>query len=173
MAHTIWLHLVLVGILLLASAFDLIQRRIPNRLLAAGLCAAVAFHLASGYPATLLTTLLAGFAVGLMMFLPLYLIGGMAAGDVKLMATVGAFVGPQLAFHSSLVTYCAGGLLALAIVLVRRRGREAFHNSTFLLLPLLLPKAVRPTGPAASVGSMPYALAITAGTVFVLWQQHS
>ena len=173
MAHITWLDLALVAILLLASTFDLIERRIPNRLLAAGLLAAAGFHLASGYPATLLSTCLAGFTVGLMMFLPLYLIGGMAAGDVKLMATVGAFVGPQLAFHSSLATYCAGGALALAIVLVRRRGREAFLNTTFLLLPLLLPKAARPTGPSASVGSMPYALAITAGTLFVLWQQQS
>ena len=173
MAHTTWLHLALVAILLVASAFDLIQRRIPNRLLAIGLLSAVALHLASSSPIALLTSCLAGFTVGLMMFLPLYLIGGMAAGDVKLMATVGAFVGPQLAFYSSLATYCTGGVLALAIVLLTRRARQAVLNSRVLLLPLLLPKSGRPAEPSASVGSMPYAVAIMAGTLLVLWQQHS
>ncbi len=172
MSHTTWLHLALVPILLLASAFDLAQRRIPNRLLALGLLAAVPLHLASGQPATLLTVFLAGFAVGLLMFLPLYLLGGMAAGDVKLMATVGAFAGPVLAFQASLATYCAGGVLALAIVLARRRGRDALANTGALLRPWLSRKSLAPAAPVASVGGMPYAVAITAGTLFVLWLQH-
>ncbi len=175
MSHTTWLHLALVAMLLLASAFDLGQRRIPNRLLAVGLIGALIFHLASGTPSTLLTTYLAGFGVGLLMFLPLYLLGGMAAGDVKLMATVGAFVGPALAFQSSLATYCAGGVLALVIVLARRRGRDAFANIGALLRNVSARKAGVPAAaapPAASVGGMPYAVAISAGTLVVLWLQH-
>ena len=82
MSHQAWLDLALLAVLLLASAFDIARRRIPNRLLAAGLLAALALHLASGAPSSLLSTYLAGFAVGLLMFLPLYLMGGMAAGDV-------------------------------------------------------------------------------------------
>ena len=161
MSDPTWLHLALVPILLLASAFDLAQRRIPNRLLALALLAALPLHLASGAPASVLTMGLAGLGVGLLMFLPLYLLGGMAAGDVKLMATVGAFVGPALVFQASLATYCAGGLLALA-------------NTSALLRPLLSRKPGAPgtqSPPAASVGGMPYAVAITAGTLFVLWLQ--
>ena len=174
MSDPTWLHLALVPILLLASAFDLAQRRIPNRLLALALLAALPLHLASGAPASVLTMGLAGLGVGLLMFLPLYLLGGMAAGDVKLMATVGAFVGPALVFQASLATYCAGGLLALVIVLARRRGREALANTSALLRPLLSRKPGAPgtpRPPAASVGGMPYAVAITAGTLFVLWLQ--
>lgn len=178
MSHTTWLHLALVAILLLACAFDLGQRRIPNRLLALGLLAALVLHLGSGTPSALLTVYLAGFAVGLVMFLPLYLAGGMAAGDVKLMATVGAFLGPALAFQSSLATYCAGGLLALAIVLARRRGRDALVNIGALLGPWLTrqprTEQAAPATPAraASVGGMPYAVAISVGTLVVLWLQH-
>lgn len=169
--------LVLIGLLLLASAFDLHQRKIPNRLLGLGLLAALSLHLWTGQPADLLTVYGAGFVVGLAMFLPLYLARGMAAGDVKLMATVGAFLGPGLAFQASLATYCAGGVLALGIVLVRRRGRVALANVGAMLHPLLLRAQgarLAPGGhPVSSVGGMPYAVAITAGTAVVLCLRHT
>lgn len=177
MSHTTWLDLVLLALLVLASAFDIARRRIPNRLLALGLLAALILHLSSGKPSSLLSLYLAGFGVGLVMFLPLYLKGGMAAGDVKLMATAGAFLGPQLAFFASLATYIAGGILALGIVLARRRGRDAFHNVAVLLHPLLLRLSGARLAPDSaapkSVGGMPYAVAITAGTSLVMWLHHS
>ncbi len=177
MSNQLCLDLALIVVLLLASAFDLRQRRIPNRLLAAALIAALVLHLSSGTPSALLTTFVAGFALGLLMFLPLYLLGGMAAGDVKLMATVGAFLGPALVFQASLATYICGGVLALAIVLVKRRARAAFNNAGALLHPLLLRlygvRLAPPAAPAASVGGMPYALAITAGTLAILWLRHT
>jgi prepilin peptidase CpaA len=171
------LELVLIFVLLLASAFDIRQRRIPNRLLAASLLIALAVQLTSGTPSALLTTYLAGFGIGLLMFLPLYLMGGMAAGDVKLMATVGAFLGPALVFQASLFTYICGGVMALLIILFKRRGRDALANVGALLHPLLLRfygQAMAPdAAPAPSVGGMPYAVAISAGTLIVLWLRHS
>jgi prepilin peptidase CpaA len=171
------LDVALILVLLLACAFDLRQRRIPNRLLAAALIGAVVLHLWSGTASALLTTFLAGFGLGMLMFLPLYLLGGMAAGDVKLMATVGAFLGPSLVFQASLATYVCGGLLALVIVLVRRRARDAFSNAGALLHPLLLRlygvRMARDAAPVPSVGGMPYALAITLGTLVILWLRHT
>jgi prepilin peptidase CpaA len=177
MSNQTSLDLVLIGVMLVASAYDLRQRRIPNRLLAAALLAAVTLHLSSGVPVTLLTTCLPGFALGLVLFLPLYLLRGMAAGDVKLMATVGAFLGPALAFQACLATYCCGGVLALLIVLFKGCGRAAWTNLVALLWPVLMRAqgvrvALDPTV-AASVGGMPYALAITGGTLVVLWLRHS
>jgi prepilin peptidase CpaA len=178
MHHQTAIDVALIVVLLLASAFDLRRRRIPNRLLAGALIGALILHLASGAAASaLLTTFLAGFAVGMLMFLPLYLLGGMAAGDVKLMATVGAFLGPSLVFQASLATYICGGVLALVIVLVRRRARHALFNAWALLQPLLLRayriRAAGDGAPAQSVGGMPYALAITGGTLIVLWLRHT
>lgn len=170
------LELSLGTLLVLACLFDLRQRRIPNRLLAVGLIVALVLQLGSGTPSALLTSYLAGFALGLVMFLPLYLLGGMAAGDVKLMATVGAFVGPLMVFECSLATYCFGGVLALVIVLVKRRGRAAFANVRTLLLPIVMRAGgvrLAPEAPPASVGGMPYALAITAGTLTVMVLRHT
>ncbi len=177
MSNQLSLDLALIVVLLLASGFDLRRRRIPNRLLAAGLIAAMVLHLSFGPPSALLTTFLAGFGLGMLMFLPLYLLGGMAAGDVKLMATVGAFLGPALVFQASLATYICGGVLALAIVLFKRRARAAFSNAGALLHPLLLRfygvRMALDAAPAPSVGGMPYALAITAGTLAILWLRHT
>ena len=166
------LDLVLIFVLLLASAFDVRQRRIPNRLLAASLLIALALHLASGTPSALLTTYLAGFGVGLLMFLPLYLLGGMAAGDVKLMATVGAFTGPAMALQIALAAFCAGGLMALVLIVASGRLRDTGANLMALLRPLFLrlggiPAVAEPL-PTPSVGNMPYAVAIAGGAFFTL-----
>lgn len=172
-----YLTISLFVLLLLACGFDVHQRRIPNRLLAIGLASATLLHVMLGGPMALISTLAAGFGVGLLLFLPLYLAGTMAAGDVKLMATVGAFTGPLLAFQSVLASYCAGGLLALAIVLFKGRWRQASANLGALLRPIVMRLSgmplVREPMPHASVGGMPYALAITAGTVCVLWIHHT
>jgi prepilin peptidase CpaA len=170
------LELSLIALLLVACGYDLAQRRIPNRLLACGLLCTLGLHLAAGAALALLHTVLAGFVTGLLMFLPLYIMRAMAAGDVKLMATVGAFCGPLMTFQIGLATYCCGGLLALAIVLWRGKTRAAAVNVGALLRPLLLrltgiPLVAEPM-PAPSVGSMPYALAIALGSFLMLGLRH-
>ncbi|MFM8466021.1 MAG: prepilin peptidase, partial [Oxalobacteraceae bacterium] len=83
----------LAGLLLTvlwAAWVDLRQWRIPNRLLAPS--AAAALMLSAFMPGGqgLAASLLGGL-VGLMVFMPLYLLKGMAAGDVKLMGVVGLY----------------------------------------------------------------------------------
>src|SRR5208337_2518793 len=65
----------------------------------------------------LLVWSLAGTGVGLISLLPLYAIGGMGAGDVKLMAGVGAWLGPGLTFWAFVSSALVGGLLGVAIIL--------------------------------------------------------
>jgi prepilin peptidase CpaA len=58
----------------------------------------------------------AGAGVGLLSLLPLYAVGGMGAGDVKLMAGMGAWVGPWLTFWAFISTAMVGGLMGLAMM---------------------------------------------------------
>ena len=74
---------VLVGCV--ASAFDLATRRIPNALTFGASAAAVAFHLLTGGLSGAGSSL-AGLAVGLLVFFPIFALGGLGAGDVKLLA---------------------------------------------------------------------------------------
>jgi prepilin peptidase CpaA len=168
-----WLHLALIVVLTAASVSDLAVRRIPNTLLLAGLACAALLHLAAPSPLAALGSALAGLATGLLLFLPLYLLGGMAAGDVKLMATVGAFSGPLLALEIGLASFCAGGLMSIAIIVVRGQVRTTLANLRSLLRPVLMRALGVPlvNEPLAhpSVGGMPYGLAIALGTFAMLW----
>ena len=60
---------------------------------------------------------LAGTGVGLISLLPLHAIGGMGAGDVKLMAGVGAWLGPWLTFGAFVSSALVGGLIGAAMIL--------------------------------------------------------
>jgi prepilin peptidase CpaA len=167
-----YLQATLVLLVAVAAINDLTTRRIPNRLLLAGLAAALALHALSAAPGAALGASLLGLAAGFAMFLPLYLLGGTAAGDVKLMATVGAFVGPAAALNIAVLSWCAGGAMALLILARRGRLRRAWANAVALLRPWLQRAAGLPA-PAAvlsegSVGTMPYGVAIALGTVAAL-----
>ena len=153
----------------IAAVNDLATRRIPNRLLLAGLVGALVLHGLSVDPGGALLSALGGMLLGLAVFLPFYLVRGMAAGDVKMMAVVGFFTGPAEAFQIVVFTWCAGGVMALFLILLRSRLRLALVNIGHVLSGLLVPGTkLSDTAPAQSVGSMPYGLAIAFGTIAVL-----
>ncbi len=105
---------------LAATAIDLRTRRIPNGLTAA--MTGIGFALsATGVSGTPLAGAFVGFALGFALMLPGYGLGATGAGDVKLMAAVGAIVGPPLVVTAFLCTAIAGGVLALAVAVRRRR----------------------------------------------------
>jgi prepilin peptidase CpaA len=167
-----YLEVAVVLLVTCAAVNDIATRRIPNRLLLAAWLVAVPLHLFAAAPGAALLGCVQGALAGLLLFLPLYLLGGTAAGDVKLMATVGAFVGPELAFSIAMMSWCAGGLLGLFIVIKNGRLRAALSNVRALLSPLLTGvPGVADDGAAAaktSVGNMPYGVAIAIGTLVIM-----
>jgi prepilin peptidase CpaA len=170
------LDLLLMLMVVLAAANDLLTRRIPNLLLLAGSCGALALHLCAPSPAAALLGAFGGAATGLLVFLPLYCLRGMAAGDVKLMAAAGCFSAPLEVLHLALLSVCAGGVMALAMVIARGRLGAAATNVKSLLRPLLMRLAGVPLAPepmaGPSVGSIPYGLAIASGTLLLMAQRH-
>jgi prepilin peptidase CpaA len=164
--------LCVTALVIVAASTDITSRRIPNRLIGFGLAGALVAQCALlGLWAGAIAWL-AGAATGLGLLLPLYLLRGMAAGDVKLMVTVGAWVGPALTTYIVLATFVAGGVGALAIVLWRGRSRQLFSNLRYLLTRA----AIKQQGGAAdmpaqfeSVGALPYGVAIAAGTLGMLF----
>ncbi len=89
--------------LVVATVIDIRTRRIPNELTAslAGVGVALAATGVSGVP---LWASFAGFVVGLALMIPGHLLGATGAGDVKLMAAVGAVVGPATVVTAFLFT---------------------------------------------------------------------
>jgi prepilin peptidase CpaA len=164
------LRLLLLGAFLLAAAvIDLRRRKIPNLVVLGGLAAAFVYHVID--PSVLgWQRALAGMALGFAMLLPFYLLRGMAAGDVKLMAMVGAFIGPQATFSAVLLTFVLGGVWALLLVCWRRAWPD-LRTSLLLALHPPVPPAeggdlcAGTTQPHSTVGCVPYGVAIAAGTL--------
>jgi prepilin peptidase CpaA len=170
-------EVLLLWLVLQAAVTDLALRKIPNVLVLSGLLLALALHGLAGPPWTLLTQWLGGTLAGFFLFLPLYLARGMAAGDVKLMAMVGAFVGPLRAFDIALLSFAAGGVLGLMLMVASGQWRRGLGNLRAMLVPALLRLAGMPLQPVPlrrgqSVGGMPYGVAVALGTLAVVLAPH-
>jgi prepilin peptidase CpaA len=172
------IEVILICLVAQAALTDLAVRKIPNVLVLSGLLLALILHLLDGPPWAPLSHWLAGTVAGFFLFLPLYLLRGMAAGDVKLMAMVGGFSGPWLALQIAVLSYLIGGAMALLLLLLSGRWRDSARNLRQICKPLLLrllgmPLVPVPLTPAASVGGIPYGVAIALGTAAVIaWSHH-
>jgi prepilin peptidase CpaA len=112
----------------------------------------------------------AGTVVGLGLLLPAYAIGGMGAGDVKLMAGVGAWIGATATFYAFCVSTVVGGAIAVAMVVVR--GRWQHHFQQFFQIVdeiLVIRNPDRLSAIAAQRKStmmlLPYGIPIALGTI--------
>lgn len=112
----------LLLILLVALAFytDATTMRIPNPLTGAAVILAAAYYLiADGWRGIVFS--LTGLAVSFVALLPLYWIGAVGAGDVKLFAAVGALSGTHFALYSLLYSIFYGGLIGMGLLLLRKQ----------------------------------------------------
>jgi len=179
MAVAPYLDTLLLLMVTAAAVKDLESRRIPNRLLAVGMGGALVLHLLSPQPVAGLLAWLGGAATGLAIFLPFYLVRGMAAGDVKMMAAVGTFAGPGDALRIAILAWCAGGVMALAVIVFKGRLRLVLANLWAIVRPTLLrlPRGPEPAiggaGGPPSAGSIPYGVAIAAGTIALLVSRYA
>ena len=145
-----------------AAAIDLRMRRVPNWLTASFAAAGVMLA-GAGLSAIDLQSALTGCVLGLLLMLPGYLLGGTGAGDVKLLAAAGTFLGPAATVWAFTFTLLAGGAMALAVAAVRRRLWLTCVNSAQLVVTRGgSASLVESTGPA---NRFAYAPAIAVGVM--------
>lgn len=161
----------LTALVATAAFYDVNSRRIPNWLIVVGLCASLVYQTVSGYGYGL-SFWATGLFIGFLCLLPLYIVGAMGAGDVKLMALVGSFLGGIAAFQTVILTLLAGGALALLVMfwnrswkLVFQNMRQMTTNMTIAAMTRQMPKA---GAPVQSAGNLPYAVAIAVGTLLYI-----
>jgi len=158
----------LVLLLVVASALDVRTRRIPNWLTLSGAMVGIALSpLGAGDPRHAALMAVAGMGAGLALLLPLYLLRVIGAGDVKLMAMVGAFVGVSQIVPAVLCVFVAGGVLALAWSAYRRVFRRVTAGAAELAMSMAFAalSGIRPSLASASAGTLPYGLSIAVGTL--------
>ena len=158
------LAVTLLGMLAVAVVTDLRSRRIPNLLVLTGLAVGTIWQFAqSGF--TGVAAAAGGAVVGLACLLPFYIRGAMGAGDVKLMAMCGAFLGPLQIIVAAVASLLLGGVIGIAWFFWQIFSKSDDDLSA---------DVARYVNPAASaiqqrsVSSVPYALAIFAGVLLVV-----
>jgi prepilin peptidase CpaA len=179
LAELLWMLLTepRTGILLLllatAAWTDVRSYRIPNWLTGFGLLAGLLLSVWNvRHPGQELMLAFGGIALGLFALLPLYLIRILGAGDVKLMAMVGAFLGLPGTLHALVLVLITGGLVAIAYALSRRVGRQLVANLRQITTSVALAAmtGVHANGLAGfqSAGRIPYGVSICLGTAAYL-----
>ena len=153
-------------VLLLAALTDIRSRKIPNWLTCSAVLVSLIYHTGmSGTEGFLFS--LGGVVMGMAILIIPYLMGGMGAGDVKLMAGVGGFLGMVGVWSAFLWTAIIGGLYALAIVIYHSRFKKTPRPYASLVYPYIVDKKFFVTSDGK--GKKPrlcYGMAIAIGTFF-------
>ncbi len=173
-AVTNWTVWVVAIVLIVAAIIDGIQLKVPNWItfpfVLTGL--AVSFML-GGWPG--LGWGLVGMIIGLALLLPAYAIGGMGAGDVKLLAGVGAWMHGTVTFYAFCVSVVVGAVMAICMVLWRRGWKK--HSSQFMsifmeIITIKDPNELSQIAAArkSTMLLLPYGIPIAIGTIgYFLW----
>jgi prepilin peptidase CpaA len=170
----LWCFAALSLAMVMVVESDVREHRIPNVMVLFMLLAGLALNgagpangregLFSHFPGALgAGTALLGVLVGLALFLPLYLLRAMGAGDVKLLAALGAFMGPVEVIGLALSVLVAGGLLAVLRMLWAGKSRVVLNNVKLVLGSLGGGASPRFDPATQSADRMPYALAFAGG----------
>ena len=155
---------------LAALVTDVRSRRIPNSLTGSALLLGFFGNVlldtvsdgASGAFAGGMSAL-AGAALGLAMLFPFYMISvsglgrAIGAGDVKLLAALGAILGPHILVSVAVYGALAGAAQSIVILARQRRLALLFHQTL-----------VMQTAPTLGGGKAPYAVAIAAGVFLAM-----
>jgi prepilin peptidase CpaA len=162
----------LVPGILLASWIDYAQRRVPNwlnlTLILVGFAMQGWFFGFSG-----LSTGFFGMWAGFGLLIVPWMMHGMGAGDVKLMAAIGVWLGPLLTFYSFALGAAIGGVAAVVMIVSTGRLRMACANLNVIFAKCTNPQTLfSEFGSAKSFGAtsqlLPYGVPLTAGTLVIL-----
>jgi len=161
------LILVITGVTVLSAAIhDHRSRLIPNRITFAAMLAGLVLHgVHAGWSGLWFS--FTGLALGGGMLLFFYLLGGMGAGDVKLLAGVGALIGVEKVFAAFILTVIAGGLLALVQIIRQDAFKNIFSRIKNSARDFSYQKHFRLDDKSEAPGknTLPYGVAIAIGTL--------
>ena len=159
------------AISLIACVTDLRTKRIPNVLTFGAALAGLAAHTALEGSAGALTAA-GGWFAGLVIFIPFFALGGMGGGDVKLLAALGAWLGPYETLYLALYSGVAGGVLAVAMALARGYLRVALAN-VLDMIRYWRESGIRPvpnfTLDTPNAPRLAYAVPMFLGVLVTLW----
>jgi len=156
---------------LIAGWTDWRSRRIPNWLTVPGFFIGLTVNTVAGGWLGLRMALL-GAGLGLLVLVPFVLVRSLGAGDWKLAGALGAFVGPGALLDLLMVSIFIAGVMALGLVIYKRRLRQTFRNIGRLLASMA---TFRMPGAEVSLDNpqslkVPYGVALALAVVLIgIW----
>lgn len=160
---------VFTAILVAACVTDLRSRRIPNSLVLALAITGVMFVFWQLPVGSGVLYMVNGFTVSLLIWLPFWLLGMLGAGDVKLFAASGIWLGPVGAIQASLLAALVGGALALAWLMWRDGVGGGARTVVLWIGSMRATRALHPVAGAPVPVRVPYGLAMSAGALLIGW----
>ena len=156
----------------IAGWTDWHTRRIPNRLTVPALFFGIAVNtLALGWAGAKMSLLGAGLGLGLL--LPFVLLRSLGGGDWKLIGALGAFLGPPRLINVLLITVLTAGLMALVVIVWKRRIGRTLRNLVHMLASLF---TLHLPGPELSLDNpdslkIPFGVAVAVAVVLYTVRQ--
>ncbi len=163
----LWVAVPAILLVTIAAQADVRTRKIPNRITFPALLLGLATHAALGGPKELVASL-AGIAVALVL-IPGWLMRWMGAGDVKLMAALGAWLAWPQAGIALLASLVAGGVISVIVAARRRVLWTAVQGAAHTGMQILARSSTPGPPPATTGVRFPFALAVLAGCTTALW----
>jgi len=153
-------------LLVIACVTDVRWRRIPNTLVLTLALTGFAFSVWVEPWLVGLGRAMGGLALGFAIWIVFFIIGAIGAGDVKLFAAAGAWLGPALTWRAALVGAAIGGMLAIAMLVRERRARQGLEN----VMTSISTRSLAVLAPGASNSrQLPYGVALACGALVVAW----
>lgn len=149
---------------------DFRTMRIPNRLTGPAMLAGIALNVVYGGWGGASASFGGALLVTVLLFGP-FALGGVGAGDVKMMTAVGALLGPRLALYSLIVGVALGGVFAVVQLARMARLREKLGALKDMALDTMLTRSIAPLKLSATdpnAVALPYSLPLGIGTASVI-----
>lgn len=178
-----WVYWVVAIFAVVAAYIDGKELRVPNKLtypmiFAGWIYSTIAYGLSPDHSWYMgLVWSLAGTFVGGMTLLPFYSIGGMGAGDVKMMAAIGAWVHVWIVFLSFCIGAAVGGVIAVGMILLSGEARKHYDQFWFLINEITTVQNPEKLSEIAgerksTMRLLPYGIPMAIGTVIYLaWER--
>ena len=154
-------------LLVYAAYGDVRTRRIPNRVVMAVALPGIVFSVAFASVGSGLLRSAEGFGAGLLLWLPFYVAGWLGAGDVKLFAAAGLWLGPLRTLEAAVIAAVVGGVLAVVWMVVTYGMRR---SASTLSLAVSVPSILATTpSPERARRTLPYGVALALGALGAGW----
>ena len=132
-----FLIILLLSSLIVSAIIDFRSQKIPNLITLPTATIALLYHFfIHGIDGLIFSAL--GLVTGIGLLIIPYMLGGMGAGDAKLMGAVGAVLGAKNVFVAFLFTAIVGGIYAVILILLNQKQFKGFFKKQLITLKLFI-----------------------------------